>query len=281
MSQPPIPNGPEQRYLRRGANLRVRKVQRARWLLGLLMMAAFQISVAAALVLGVRGAVDYVTRADEFAVRHIRLDGVNRASEDAIREGLDGYRGRNLLELDLRAIESDVERDPWVLRAAVRRSLPDSLHVRVTERVPTALAVIRGQVHLVDSTGYVIGPTGASAADNLPVLTGLDGFEGDALRAALETGVRALGDLSRTSPAFVRDLSELDLSGSDRLVAHLTQGGPALLLDPSHVERNLLSFLELREEIARHVAAVEYADLRWRDRISVMPSKPTEQGGTR
>jgi len=281
MSQPPIPSGPEQRYLRRGANLRVRKVQRARWLLGVLALAAFHFAVAAALVLGVRSAVEYVTQADEFAVRRIELEGVRRASEAAIRLELDGYRGRNLLELDLAAIESDVERDPWVLRAAVRRSLPDSLEVWVTERVPAALAVIRGQVHLIDSTGYVIGPTGATGADDLPVLTGLDGVEGEALRSALRLGVRALARLARTSPTFVRDLSELDLSRSDRLVAHLTQGGPEILLDPLHVERNLLSFLELREEIARHVDAVEYADLRWRDRISVMPSKPTEQGGTR
>lgn len=279
--QPLIPGGPEQRYLRRGANLRVRKAQRARWLLRLLVVVSFHAAVAAAMALGARSTVDYLGQASEFDIRHIDLDGVRRASGELIRSGLESYRGRNLFHLDLAAIEFEVERDPWVLRAAVRRSLPDTLAVRVVERSPAALAVIRGHVHLVDATGYVIGPTGPSAADDLPVLTGLEGREGEGLREALERGVDALDELSRVSADFVRDLSELDLSRSDRVVARLARGGPEILLDPLRVERNVRSYLELREEIARHVDAVEYADLRWRDRISIMPSKPTEQGGSR
>jgi hypothetical protein len=225
--------------------------------------------------------VDYLTQTDEFANRRFDLAGLDRASEERIRRELDAYGGRNLLDLDLAAVESAVERDPWVLRAAVRRTLPDTLEVRVIERAPAALAVIRAQVHLVDATGYVIGPTGAAAADDLPVLTGLDGREGDALRDALERGVRALGALSRSSATFVRELSELDLSRPDCLVARPARGGAEILLDPLRVERNLPSFLELREELVRRVGAAEYVDLRWRGRISIMPSEPTEQGGTR
>jgi len=174
-----------------------------------------------------------------------------------------------------------VESEPWVLRASVRRALPDALEVRVTEREPAALAVIRGEVYLVDATGFVIGRTGTGAADDLPVLTGLDDRDGPDLRDALRRGVLALSELTGASASFVRDLSELDLTEDDRIVAHLAQGGPEILLDPSRVERNLLSYLELRDAIARRVAVAEYVDLRWRDRISVMPSPSTEQGRTR
>ncbi len=51
-----------------------------------------------------------------------------------------------------------------------------------------------------------------------------------------------------------------------------SDGGPTILLDPRRVELNLLEFLELREAIHRRVGAAEYVDLRWRDRISVMPA---------
>jgi len=46
---------------------------------------------------------------------------------------------------------------------------------------------------------------------------------------------------------------------------------PQLLLDPDRVEQNLDPYLELREAIARRVGDADYVDLRWRDRISVMP----------
>ena len=278
---PPVETPPEQRYLRRGANLRVRKVQRLRGLVRLALALAFHGSVAAAFVLSALQAAQYLTRTREFALRRIELEGVARASEGAILRRLEAYRGRNLLDLHLRAIEIDVESEPWVLRASVRRALPDALEVRVTEREPRALAVIHGAMYLVDATGYVIGPTGAGVADDLPVLTGFDERDGRDLEHALGRGVGALTELAGASASFVRDLSELDLTDDDRIVAHLAQGGPEILLDPARVERNLRAYLELRDAIARRVEEAEYVDLRWRDRISVMPAPSTEQGRTR
>jgi cell division protein FtsQ len=281
MSGHPPVETPEQRYLRRGANLRVRKVQRLRGILRVVLALAFHGSVAAAIVISLVQAASYLTRTPEFALRRIEVEGVVRSSEGAILRRLEAYRGRNLLDLHLRAIEADVEAEPWVLRASVRRALPDALEVRVTEREPRALALIRGEMYLVDSTGYVIGRTGAGLADDLPVLTGLDEREGRALEAALVLGVGALADLDAAKASFVRDLSELDLTDNDRIVAHLAQGGPRILLDPARVERNLLAYLELRDAIARRVDAPEYVDLRWRDRIAVMPAASTEQGRNR
>ena len=278
---PPIQGAPEQRYLRRGANLRVRKVRRVRGLVRLLLVGAFNAAVAAAVLLSAGNTVRYLTRTGEFALRRIDLAGVERGSAEALRRGLEAHLGHNLLDLDLAAIEAEVERDPWVAHAAVRRALPDTLEVRVVERRPAALALIEGQVHLVDATGFVIGPTGAASADDLPVLTGLDERKGFALEQRLARGVQALERLARASGPFVRELSELDVSQSDRFVAHLSAGGPAILLDPQSAERNVPAFLELRPEIARRVEAPAYVDLRWRDRIAVMPSKPTEQGGSR
>jgi len=50
------------------------------------------------------------------------------------------------------------------------------------------------------------------------------------------------------------------------------------LLDPERADRNLLEYLALEDEIGRRVGAATYIDLRWRDRIAVMPepSNPRE-----
>ena len=48
------------------------------------------------------------------------------------------------------------------------------------------------------------------------------------------------------------------------------------LLDPERVDRNLNHYLELRREIARRTGpSLQYVDLRWQDRIAVMPAVRT------
>ena len=44
-----------------------------------------------------------------------------------------------------------------------------------------------------------------------------------------------------------------------------------LLLDPQRIERNVRDYLLLSEEIEHRSGALDYVDLRWANRISVMP----------
>jgi cell division septal protein FtsQ len=148
----------------------------------------------------------------------------------------------------------------------------------VTERTPAALAVIRGKAHVVDATGHVIGPAGSELSDNLPVLTGLEGLNREELIDALRSGVRQLERLRRSAGPFTAAISELDLSGSDRVVVRTVAPGPRLLLDPARVERNVMRYLMLRTLIERRVGPIEYVDLRWRGRIAVMPAMETGEG---
>lgn len=274
----PINVEPHQRYWRRRANRRVRKARRTVSLLRWAVILTLNGIVAGALLFTAQKTLGYLTTTDEFAMERIELQGFQRASEPGAVARLESFRGRNILELDLSGVEKVVEQDPWVQHAAVRRVLPGTLRVRVYERVPMALAVIDDLVHLVDSTGFVLGPTGAGLDDALPVLTGLDSEDADALREGLRTGVALLSRLHRTNEEFTRAISEFDLSRSDRVALRMAGGGPTILLDPQRVELNLLRFLELREAIYLRVGTAEYVDLRWRDRISVMPASQTSKG---
>jgi len=270
MTRNPIQVGPDQRYWRRRANRRVRKARRTAGMLRWGAILVVNAIVLLALVASVRKTVAFVRTTQEFALERIELRGIERASEAAILARVEPYRGRNILDLDLLRIERDVQRDPWIRRAAVRRSLPGTLTLTVEERHPVVLAVLRGRPHLVDDTGYVIGPA-EDDATSLPVLVGLEGRDGDALVVALRRGVDVVERLRRANPSFAAEVIELDLAQRDRVALRTAAEEPQLLLDPDRVEQNLDPYLELREAIARRVGDADYVDLRWRDRISVMP----------
>ena len=67
-------------------------------------------------------------------------------------------------------------------------------------------------------------------------------------------------------------VARLDFSRRDRVAVATVDPGPAILLDPDRVERNLVRYLELRGEIVRRTGPLESVDLRWQDRIAVVPA---------
>ena len=76
---------------------------------------------------------------------------------------LDGLRGQNLMRTNLDGWRHRLLASPWIKDAALRRSLPSTVEVLVSERSPIALGRIDGKLYLIDERGLVIdqyGPQG-------------------------------------------------------------------------------------------------------------------------
>lgn len=268
---------PEERYWRRRANRRVRKARLTRSLSRAAVILAALAILSVALYRAGAGAVERLRGASTLAVARIEVQDAQRTDIEALERRLDPWRGRNIVEIDLRDVAAAAAQEPWVQLAAVKRVLPDTLRISVAERRPCATVVIGGLPHIIDVTGHVIGPSGPGLADDLPVLTGLDKLRGDALIPALRRGADVVARLREVAGPWMAAISDLDLSLTDRIALHTVDPGPVILLDPHQVERNVAHYLELRAEIERKAGPLSYVDLRWQDRISVMPSKDTEK----
>jgi len=130
---------------------------------------------------------------ESFAVLDMdyRTDGI--ISESQLKDLGGVEMGDNLLSLDLLRIKRNIELTPRVKIASVERFLPDTLQVRVTERVPMAQIWIwqrdsdnEGQYDCirlqVDESGHVMPPiVGQSVVFpqhqsewSLPVIAGID-----------------------------------------------------------------------------------------------------------
>jgi len=268
----PIVAEPDPRYWRRRANRRVRKARLTRSLRRWSAVGVALTIVGAALFQAGSHAVEQFKNGGGFTVERIEVEGAVRGGAASIQDLLARYAGRNLVDLNLYDVAAVAASDPWVLRASAKRVLPGTLYVTVAERHPAAVAVIDGTAYVVDTTGYVVGRLRPGAFERLPVLTGLDRYDRPALAAALVRGVRAIARLQSSAGTWVGEIAEMNFSRLDRIGVRTVDPGPAILLDPDRVERNVNRYLELRREIAGRAGRLAYVDLRWRDRITVMPA---------
>ncbi len=278
MSDPRVksPVEAELHYLRRRGNRRVRKVRLLRTMLRGWGSILFHVLPAVLLVALALKGIRHLGTSRLFALEQIEVDGASRCAPEEIRATLAPLSGQNLLAFSLEEAAERVRAIPRVREASIKRVFPHTLRVTIVERTPAARAVLDGTVQIVDDTGAVLGPVGPELADDLPVLVGLDGLHDRALRARLEAGARAVRRIRDTAGAWIDEVSEIDLSRPDRIGVVTTTPGPAVLLDPDEIERNLGPYLTLRAEIDRRVGPLAYVDLRWRDRISVLPSDESE-----
>jgi cell division protein FtsQ len=263
---------PDRRYWRRRVNRHVRKARRVRTLLRWAGIVAANVAIGAVLVASFASVARHFATSDELSVRAIEVEGTSRTTPEAVRHVLTPFLGRNVVELSLEDVAKAAMLDPWVKAALVKRMLPHTLRVSVTERTPGALALLRGLVYVVDDGGFVMGPAGPELPYDLPLLVGLDGYAGKDREAALARGVALLLQLHGSFPAWTRGISEVDLSNSDRVIVTRLEGGPQIVLDPERIDRNLGAYLALQPTIARKVGDTVRVDLRWSQRISLLPA---------
>jgi cell division protein FtsQ len=217
-----------------------------------------------------------------FAIDHIRVEGLQRSDPADLRLRLAPWRGSNLLAVNLGDVRRLAMKAPWVRDASVRRVLPDTLAVRVSERRPVAMTVTDGVLTMVDRSGTAITTWDRRLTGvDMPLLTGLDGLDPDARAAQVRSGLDILDRLARYDAGLVGSLSEIDLSRGDRVTVRLTNEPAPLYLSREDITVNLDHYLALRGDIRTRVPAVDAVDLRWRGRVVVVPQSDEIAGNER
>ena len=119
-------------------------------------------------------AVDLVVSASTLQVRRIAVRGNVRLSAGEVQALVEGLRGTNILTADLPAYRRRLLDSPWVADVALRRVLPSTVEVFVSERRPIGLCRLGNQLYLVDRQGMVIDEFGPKYAEfDVPIIDGL------------------------------------------------------------------------------------------------------------
>ena len=233
---------------------------------------------AAAGVLGIFStykAFDLVLHASVLQVSRISVHGNVRLSSGEVKVLVDGLRGTNILTADLPEYRARLLESPWVADVALRRILPSTVEVFVSERRPIGLCRLGTLLYLVDRTGTLIAEFGPEYAEfDLPLINGvIPPVAGEPVVDArrVDLAARVIDALGARKDLAAR-VSEIDVSDAHNAVV-LLDGDTALLHlgEEKFVER-LNAYVELAETLRERVSDIDYVDLRFDNRMYVRPS---------
>lgn len=107
-----------------------------------------------------------------YAVENVLVEGRVNADPDVLLSLINVRRGDPIMSFDPVGVKAQLERVSWVAHAHVERRLPDTIYVRLTERVPLALWQNAGKVRLVDTKGAVLAETNLAKFRDLLLIVG-------------------------------------------------------------------------------------------------------------
>lgn len=233
---------------------------------------------AAAIVVAYAGyrATALVLHATGLQVRRIDVHGNVRLSSGDVQAIVDGMRGSNILTADLRGYRRRLMESPWVADAELRRVLPSTIEVFVSERHPIGLCRLGDELYLVDSHGTLIDEFGPQYSEfDLPIIDGLARTPNagqpvvDEARADLAA---RLIDAVSSHKQLAQRISQIDVSDAHDAVVLLRDDAALLHLGEDRFLERLQSYEELAPALRQRVPDIDYVDLRFDERVYVRPA---------
>jgi cell division protein FtsQ len=219
---------------------------------------------------------------DALTVNRITVSGNTRMSSGEVLSLLDGLQGRNMVLVDLESWRQKLLGSPWVADAAIRRVLPGTVDVAISERQPVGIARLGNGLYLIDHRGFIIDEFGPNYAQfDLPIIDGLaavkheDGSLIDEARAALVT--RLLASL-QSRPDLAQRISQIDVTDLRDAVVILKGDTALVRIGEDQFAERLQSYLDLAPALRERVPDIDYVDLRFGERVYVRPAERRRSG---
>lgn len=214
-----------------------------RWTLGLSVCAGILYGI----TVGLFSLYRLATTSDFFALENVDIRGAKHfRREDMLRTaGLEA--GKNTLSIDIYEVENALSQNPWVSSVAVKRKLPNTYEINVTERIPAFWILKDGNLHYVDRKGVLIAPVEAGNFLSLPTLEILAGGEN------MQSRVGDLMDALHKAnlPLDLAAVSTIRLSSARGLEIAMENMRLTLCISPDDWDNNLRRLNSVLRDLAR------------------------------
>ncbi|MCG6552823.1 MAG: FtsQ-type POTRA domain-containing protein [Candidatus Magnetominusculus sp. LBB02] len=205
----------------------------------------------------------YTLSAEYFKVSSYGVEGNVHLKDSEVYDLLD-VKGKNILSIDAQVLARRLDASPWIKQSYIRKELPSSILVRITEKFPSAVLNDGHAMFLIDDAGVKLDSIDKPAA-GLPVIN----IEEPYKRAYAEA-VRLVNVINKTAELSGK---AIEITGVRPEDISFTLNGLVILMGFGDYEKKLSSYFSLKDEIAARNIAIEYIDLRFANRLIVKPLK--------
>lgn len=189
-------------------------------------------------------------RSPYFAAEHVSVEGAMRLTAGHVLRIAGVESGQNVVTLDAAGAERRLEDDPWISSASVTTDLPDTIVVRITERVAIAALQTHQGWEVVATDGVVVARR--TTKPRLPTITSV--VPGEDISAL---GARAFGAME---PALRAEVDTLTV-GADGLARLVMSDGVTVsygtLEEVITKAQALAAVLAWAEEEGAHVQEID------------------------
>jgi cell division protein FtsQ len=206
-------------------------------------------------------------RNERFAIREVQTVGADNTAETDLDLIAEQYVGQNLFRIDIERLKAEFNTLPWVASVAIEKELPGRLTIHVTERVPVAVVSLDGMLRYADAEGVVFGELGPRHGSmDLPVIIDAPINRVPACIAMLES----VQTESRELYSHISEIAPAD-GATWRIWDRKLAATVYLASIDSTRKWRALHAIAARDGLGK--GTIEYADLRFEDRVIVRPRK--------
>lgn len=207
-----------------------------------------------------------------FKLERIEVNQLKTLNRREVLELAGVREGDGIFGLRLQSIGEQIGKNPWVSKVEVRRYLPDTLSIRITERQPVAV-INMGYLYYLDGDGNVFKPLTDGDRLNFPVITGIG--EEDIARdpagskGALKDVLGLIAHLKSRADFKLDDVSEIHYDRGYGFTIFTAAAGVPVKIGSGDYTRKLDRLARIYKDLQTQISVLEYIDLDYSDKIIV------------
>ncbi len=248
-----------------------------------LLFALLVFAVFAALTFGLY---ETVVTHPYFSIKTVEISGTQNLSSQKLLEVISPLLAGNIFTCDIKSATTYLEKNRWVESVSIRRRLPDSIVVELTERKPiAAMLADSGKRYLIDRHGFLLEEI--SQPGKYVLLTGFPGSTNGGLPGVRISEKRLLEDALKISSIFSGNavladpIASIDVSNPDRITARTAVSDTLIRFGPERDEweEKFLEYVTARKILLETSAKFSEIDLSFNNQVVVGRGVRRMEGG--
>ncbi|OED34682.1 hypothetical protein AB834_06280 [PVC group bacterium (ex Bugula neritina AB1)] len=229
----------------------------------LLILATF-----APLVYGGYTLYDSVYLSEMFLLRKIRVQGQKRLKQSDIQKILHLPSEQHIFDINMRKMVNRLLAHPYVKKAHMTRTLPDTLDVSLEERMPYLIFLYGGHHYEVDEEGYIMRMMNDYREGEEPLVKGIEYLEEKLVVGQRSSSLKMLKALEVLQTFFLSDVAiflkikTVDISNIKQ-VALITRNNIKIYMGGSDFQKKLKALSVILHKKKASIQTASYVDLRF------------------